>query len=117
MASSDKVKVANHKNIGIRPVNLEGAAGVKMRWLISQKEAPNFVMRLFELDKNGHTPLHTHNQEHEVFILEGKGDLVYENETNPYETGYVIYVPGGKKHQFRNTGEGTLKFLCLIPNT
>jgi quercetin dioxygenase-like cupin family protein len=58
------MKVIDSKEIGLRPVNVEGAEGVKMRWLISQKEAPNFAMRLFELDKGGHTPLHTHPTEH-----------------------------------------------------
>lgn len=111
------MKVENYKNIASRPVDVEGASGVKMRWLISQKEAPNFVMRMFEVDKGGHTPLHTHNNEHEVFILEGKGELVYESETKPFERGYVIYVPVGKKHQFCNTGNNILRFLCLIPNT
>jgi quercetin dioxygenase-like cupin family protein len=110
------MKVIDSKEIGLRPVNVEGAEGVKMRWLISQKEAPNFAMRLFELDKGGHTPLHTHPTEHEVFILEGEGELIFENKANPFKTGYVVYVPPDKLHQFKNTGNGLLRFLCLIPN-
>jgi quercetin dioxygenase-like cupin family protein len=110
------MKVTDYKEIGLRPVDIEGAEGVKMRWLISQKEAPNFAMRMFELDKGGHTPLHTHLSEHEVFILEGEGELVFENTTNPFKAGYVVYVPPDKLHQFRNTGNGLLRFLCLIPN-
>lgn len=110
------MKVQDSKEIGLRPVETEGAVGVKMRWLISQKEAPNFVMRLFELDKGGNTPLHTHSSEHEVFILEGNGELIYENKPHPFKAGYVVYVPPDKLHQFRNTGNGILKFLCLIPN-
>jgi quercetin dioxygenase-like cupin family protein len=110
------MKVKNYKDIELRPVPVEGASGVNMRWLISQKEAPNFAMRLFEIEKNGHTPLHTHPNEHEVFILEGQGELIFENTKNPLETGYVVYVPPDKMHQFRNTGKSILKFLCLIPN-
>jgi quercetin dioxygenase-like cupin family protein len=110
------MKVLDNKEIPIHPVTVEGAQGVSMRWLISQKEAPNFVMRLFEVAKDGHTPLHTHPSEHEVFILEGQGELVFENTHNPFKAGYVVYVPADKVHQFRNTGSGMLKFLCLIPN-
>ena len=110
------MKVQDYKDVHLLPVNVEGAEGIKMRWLISQKEAPNFAMRLFEVAQDGHTPLHTHPTEHEIFILEGQGELVYETEHKPFKTGYVVYVEPGKLHQFRNTGPGVLKFLCLIPN-
>ncbi|MDI6733752.1 MAG: cupin domain-containing protein [Planctomycetota bacterium] len=110
------MKAQDYKEMPLRPVQTDGAESVSMRWLISQKEAPNFVMRMFEVAKNGHTPLHSHETEHEVFILEGQGELVYENEKKPFRTGYVVYVEPNKMHQFRNTGESTLKFICLIPN-
>ena len=29
----------------------------------------------------------------------------------------AILVPGGCKHNFQNTGETVLRFLCLIPNS
>lgn len=35
--------------------------------------AENFAMRLFEIQPRGYSPLHQHDWEHEVFILEGKG--------------------------------------------
>jgi mannose-6-phosphate isomerase-like protein (cupin superfamily) len=28
----------------------------------------------------------------------------------------VILVPGNEMHQFRNTGPGVLRFICLIPH-
>jgi len=27
----------------------------------------------------------------------------------------VIFVPGGKEHQFKNTGKSILRMLCIIP--
>jgi mannose-6-phosphate isomerase-like protein (cupin superfamily) len=30
--------------------------------------------------------------------------------------GTVVFVPAEQRHQFRNTGSGPLKFLCLIPH-
>jgi quercetin dioxygenase-like cupin family protein len=110
------MKCQDAQEIPLRPVEIEGAIGVSMRWLISQKEAPNFAMRLFELAQDGHTPLHTHPTEHEVFILAGQGELTYENAKKPFQAGYVIYIEPNKLHQFRNTGPGILKFLCMIPN-
>jgi quercetin dioxygenase-like cupin family protein len=110
------MKVIDYKEVPARPVEIEGVTGVKIRWLISQKEAPNFAMRMFELEPASNTPLHTHDFEHEVFILEGTGELVFEKELKPFKPGYVVYVPAGKLHRFKNTGDGILKFLCLIPN-
>jgi len=29
--------------------------------------------------------------------------------------GDVIFVPGSEEHQFRNEGDKSLEFICLIP--
>ncbi len=50
------------------------ARGVEMRPLITERDgAPHFAMRLFTLDPGGHTPYHSHEWEHEVYILAGSG--------------------------------------------
>ncbi|MBN1163397.1 MAG: cupin domain-containing protein [Candidatus Krumholzibacteriota bacterium] len=98
-------------------VTMEGAEQVTIRWLISKHDgAPNFAMRLFELGPDGHSPLHTHEWEHEVYVLEGEGELMFRGEKKPFSAGHFIFVPGGDEHSFINTGAGNLKFLCLVPN-
>ena len=73
------MKLANYKDVQLEDVNVEGAKGTKIRWLISQKDnAPNFAMRMFEVEPNGNTPFHLHTWEHEVFCLEGTGKLITE---------------------------------------
>ncbi len=92
------------------------AKATYIRWLIGKKEgAPNFAMRLFEVEPGGYTPFHEHPWEHEVFVLEGKGKLVLEKEEIPFEKEYFIFVPPDEKHQFKNTGNSRLRFLCIIP--
>jgi quercetin dioxygenase-like cupin family protein len=59
--------------------------------------------------------LHTHPHEHEVFIVEGNGALVFEGKESAFGPEYVIFVPGGKEHQFKNTGDSLVRLLCLIP--
>jgi len=111
------MKIEHYSRTDSRRVNLEGAKSVTMRWLISHREkAPNFAMRMFEVECQGHTPLHTHENEHEVFVLQGRGTLVINNDQENFEAGYVIYVPPGVEHQFKNSGEETLQFLCLVPH-
>jgi quercetin dioxygenase-like cupin family protein len=111
------MKLTNYKNVILEDVTMDGAKGTKIRWLISQKDgAPNFATRLFEVDSEGFTPYHSHSWEHENFILEGFGSLVTEDGDKPFQKGDVIYVPPFMKHSYKNTGDVTLKFLCIIPN-
>ncbi len=110
------MKVAKSIDVEKKPVEMEGAEGVSIRWLISKQDgAENFAMRMFEVRPDGHTPLHSHTHEHEVFILEGQGVFVCEGQEHPFEAEHVIFVPGGAEHCFNNTGQGVLRFLCIIP--
>ncbi len=50
-----------------------GAHGTSVRWLITEKDgAEHFAMRLFEMNPGGQSPHHSHEWEHEVFVLEGE---------------------------------------------
>ena len=110
------MKIVKLDSVSKTDVHLDGARGVKIQWLISPDDgAENFAMRMFELEPGGHTPFHTHQHEHEVFIVEGRGTLVCEGGEHPFTAEHVIFVPGGAEHRFKNTGSSTLRFLCLIP--
>ena len=94
----------------------QGAEGVNIRWLITEKDgAANFVMRHFEIAPGGHTPEHSHVWEHEVFILKGQGTVLGAPGEEPFKAGDVILMPGGEIHQFKNTGAAPVEMLCLIP--
>ena len=94
----------------------EGTKGVKVRWLITEEMgARTFAMRLFEVEPEGYSPLHSHPWEHEIFILKGEGIAIGEEGEHPIKEGDVIFIPPDERHQLRNTGDGKLMFLCLIP--
>ncbi len=100
-----------------KPVNLDGVKEVAVRLLVTRADgAPNFSMRMFELGPDGHTLRHSHNYEHVVFVVEGTGELFHEGTTSPIASGSAILVPPGSLHQFHNTGQETMRFLCIIPN-
>ena len=110
------MKIEKSSDIPKTSVEVEGAKDVEIRWLISKDDgAENFAMRMFELKPGGHTPLHTHPHEHEVFIIEGEGVLVFEGKEYKFDAEDVIFVPGNKEHQFRNAGNSVLRLLCIIP--
>ncbi|HMP07610.1 MAG TPA: cupin domain-containing protein [Lacipirellulaceae bacterium] len=105
-------------NVPQAPVTMEGAAGCRVRWLVGEGEgAPNFAMREFELDPGGHTPKHFHPYEHEIYVLEGEGAILDGDLERPLRPGDVVYVAPDDVHQFRNTGSGRFRMLCLIPNS
>jgi len=111
------MKHVNFKEVELEEVNMEGAVGANIRWLISQKDgALNFAMRMFEIAVNGNTPYHTHNYEHEIFVLSGEGKVVTAEGAKAMNTWDIIFVPPNIDHQFVNTSDKPLIFLCLIPN-
>jgi quercetin dioxygenase-like cupin family protein len=110
------MKIEKSKNVAKTLVEAEGAKDVEIRWLISKADgAEHFAMRMFEVQPGGHTPLHTHPEEHEIFILQGQGTLVYEGREHPFEAEHVVFVPPGKEHRFKNTGDSLMRMLCIIP--
>jgi quercetin dioxygenase-like cupin family protein len=109
------MKILNYGSVESKDAG-EGTSKVTIRWLIDEKTgAKNFFMRLFEIEAGGYTPLHIHDWEHEVFILEGEG-VVCEEETKLFRAGDFVFISPNEKHQFRNTGKELVKLLCLIPN-
>jgi quercetin dioxygenase-like cupin family protein len=110
------VKVISKDSTAARPVTEEGAQGVQIQVLINEETgAPTFAMRHFTVDPGGHTPYHAHDWEHEVYILEGEGEVVGASASIPFREGCAVFVPPGEIHQFRNTGQRPLRFLCMIP--
>lgn len=109
------MKLFHHTSVEVEEVP-EPAVGVRVRWLINRETgAPNFAMRLFEMEPGGFTPRHAHPWEHEVFVLSGNGVVLGENGLKQFKVGDVAFVPSGEEHQFRNTGDEIVRFLCLIP--
>lgn len=112
------MKLTHYEQVDKQPVNMEGSKGCSVRWLVGERDgAPSFAMRQFEVSAGGHTPRHFHDYEHEVFVLEGAGEVSAGDESFPLRAGDVLLVKPNEVHQFRNTGEQPLKFLCLIPNS
>lgn len=110
------MKVDHYERIESKPVDMEGARGCQVRWLIGQEHgAPNFAMRQFDVAVGGHTPCHRHPYEHEVFVLEGEGEVLGGDKQHRLQAGDVVLVQPDEVHQFRNVGTAPLKFLCLVP--
>jgi len=110
------MNIKKAENVPADPVSMEGAEGVRMRLLIHQADgAPNFYMRQFIVAPSGFTPLHSHDWEHEVYVLSGCGVVDSPDGEKPINPGDCVFVAPGQEHRFRNTGQDDLTFLCLVP--
>jgi quercetin dioxygenase-like cupin family protein len=99
-----------------KPVAMADVQGATMSVMVGRQDrAPNFAMRSFHIQPGGHTPRHSHDYEHEVFIVSGRGTVLLEGEERPVKGGDVIYVPAEELHQFKAAPAEPLKFLCIIP--
>ena len=99
-----------------KPVEMEGADRVAMRLMVGRADgAPTFSMRHVTVEAGGHTARHSHNYEHEVFVVEGAGRIEQDGEVSQLRPGDVVFVLPNAVHQFTNTGDGPFKFLCVVP--
>lgn len=91
--------------------------GVTGRIAIGKADgADHFCMRVFEIEKDGFTPKHSHDWEHEIFFHKGNGEVFVDGAWNPVSEGSVAFIPGNIEHQIKNKGEDKLVFVCLVPS-
>ncbi len=106
--------VKYYKDVPLECESDADKAGI--RWLLSRKDgAKNFAMRMIEVEPGGSTPFHSHPWEHEVYVVEGESVVRISDEHQHLREEYVVFVPSGIKHTFKNSGDKVLKMICVIP--
>ncbi|MGY5106883.1 cupin domain-containing protein [Streptomyces sp. 900105245] len=58
-------------------------------------------------------PLHSHNCDEHVTILEGRAEVVVDGEATTLEQYDTTYVPSPVPHLFRNVGDVPLRILWV----
>jgi quercetin dioxygenase-like cupin family protein len=106
------MRVKNYLEVKATP-ELPGV--LKREVITAQDGAPNFCMRVFEVEPGSATPHHTHPWEHEVFVLAGEGVVVGEGGETSIAEGSVVFIAPNEPHCLVNKGNGPLCFICLIP--
>lgn len=60
--------------------------------------------------------LHTHVTDSEtIYILSGKGKILYDDGCEPLTVGSCHYCPKGHSHSLINDGDEDLIFLAIVP--
>lgn len=116
-AKARKGLIRNLADAPLKSVEMNGVQGVRMAVMVGREDgAPNFALRQFQVEPGGHSPRHSHDYEHEVYIVDGGGTVLLNGKEQSIRAGDVVYVPADHEHQFR-AANGGLKFLCLVPVT
>lgn len=108
--------IRNIESTPHRPVDMDGVKGVRMAVMCGREDgAPHFALRHFTVDPGGHSPRHSHDYEHEVYVVSGGGTVLLDGAERQIRKGDVVYVPADHEHQFKADPATGLEFLCLVP--
>ncbi|MHA1338437.1 MAG: cupin domain-containing protein [Promethearchaeota archaeon] len=92
--------------------------GTNIRVFIEPGKAPNFIMRRFDIQPGGNIGVHSHNWEHEIYILNGEINLIDKkgNKTKVTKDEFV-YIEPNEPHGYINESNKPVSFICVIPKS
>jgi quercetin dioxygenase-like cupin family protein len=98
-------------------MDMAGADRVyKQTPLSTENGVPTFSFRVFTIEPGGHTPRHSHPNEHMNYIIEGKGNLFVEGNNYSVKKGDFALVLPGEEHQYTNTStDEPMTMICAVP--
>ncbi|MDY6874540.1 MAG: cupin domain-containing protein [Chloroflexota bacterium] len=103
---------------GVEPIeiNERDVQGVIKNVLVGPEDgAPDFIIRYFKVPAGGHTFYDQHDYEHGVVILHGKARVQINDDFYELTPLDSIFISSGNDiHQFINSGDEPLGFLCVI---
>jgi mannose-6-phosphate isomerase-like protein (cupin superfamily) len=76
-------------------------------------EAPGFTSGLSVYPPGTGAPLHHHNCDEQVTLLEGLADVEIDGVVTPLRPCDSTYIPAGQEHAFRNRGDGPMRILWI----
>jgi quercetin dioxygenase-like cupin family protein len=111
------MKITRLENCDKHQVQMEGVKGALKQVPLGKADgAPNFSVRVFTLEPGGYTPLHAHDAEHLNYVLQGRGQIMSDEGPRAISPGDFILVKPQERHQYRNTSDGPLVFMCMVPS-
>lgn len=99
-----------------KEVTAFGSKKTTIRKFINEDEAPNFIMRRFEIQPGGHIGVHDHPWEHEMYILEGDLYLIDKDGNEELvKRDEFVFMPENEPHGYKNKSDRKASFICIIP--
>jgi quercetin dioxygenase-like cupin family protein len=94
---------------------LDRGGGIVTLPLVTHQSAENpvFTTGISTYPKGKGAPLHSHNCDEQVTLLQGQGEVEVEGKVTPLKPFDSTYIPADKQHAFRNTGDAPMKILWI----
>jgi quercetin dioxygenase-like cupin family protein len=116
-----RIFLVNPANVPVEVLDKKGVDRTQVQYLIDDRQGSHrFALRLYTIQKGGHTPLDQHPYEHHVFVMSGEGLLRQSKQPNaPQRTlkaRDALFIPSNAVHQFSNEKDEPFTFLCVKGN-
>jgi quercetin dioxygenase-like cupin family protein len=115
-AVSTEVSASPSRPVVRRPrelAPLDRGGGVRTVHLVNGAIATQFLTGTTEFDPGASLPLHSHDCEESVAVLEGQAAFEADGEVIDLDVGDTTWLPAGVVHRFRNRGTGRLRILWI----
>ena len=97
---------------------IDRARGVKTQPLVlAERGSKTLTTGLSTFQPGSVIPLHTHNVEEAITILEGEAIAIIDGQEFPVRPFDTTFVPPGVPHHFRNESGGVMRFLWTYGGT
>ncbi|MGH7822784.1 MAG: cupin domain-containing protein [Candidatus Binatia bacterium] len=100
------VPVEDYADPAVRAVTKQVILGAR-------EGATHYAVRYFEIAPGGKSSLDRHDHDHAVVVLRGAGRVLLGEARHEIGFGDAVYVGPRELHQFENTGDSPLGFLCV----
>ena len=94
---------------------LDRGGGVKTWPLVVRHTTPHaqFTTGISAYPAGQGAPMHSHNCDEQVTLLEGQGEVEIDGEVTPLAPYDSTYIRANRQHCFRNTGDMPMKILWI----
>lgn len=94
---------------------IERGGGIRTTPLIVHQKVPNaaFTTGMSVFPPGQGAPMHSHNCDEQVTMLEGVGDVEIDGVVTALGQYDTTYIPANVPHRFYNTGAGPMRILWI----
>jgi quercetin dioxygenase-like cupin family protein len=94
---------------------IDRGSGIRTTPLVTRAsvDGAKIVTGISSYPRGEGAPLHTHNCDEQVTLLEGIGEVEIEGVVTPLVPYDSTYIAGGVEHAFRNTGDDPMVILWI----
>lgn len=111
--------VSHENTVEFGEVGLEypGYEGVFAKVLVGKPQGwQDYTMKVFEIKRGGHTDKHSHEYQHIMYVLGGKGNVEIDGVDHPVEQGSFVFFTPKIAHQISNAGDDVFRYIFITTN-